>query len=309
MQRTNPDTSFIEPYTQKSTFLLEGVALAATLYTPECSTRTPLPAILMVGGWGSVQRALTYPFVCHFVQAGFAVMEFDFQGWGMSAGWPRQNINPWQRVKAASTALAHLKAQTEVDASQVFLWGTSFGGGHVVDLAVLHPDVQGVIAQVPMLDGMAAVKAVPILRLLKFSAYFMAGLVKPGYALTLPTLGAKGDFATMDRDGAWDAMQLGLGAIKEAKYVNLVTSGSLLYMGFYRPVTQLKNVQVPMLLVGAVNDSVAPYVAKKIASVNNPNIQTVEINANHFDPYFEPVFSSNIKAQLAFLQERLRNIS
>lgn len=299
--RSNPDTAFITPQATRSKFVFNGVELAATLYTAEKTSKQPLPAMLIVGGWGSVQRAFTYPFVCHFVQAGFAVMEFDFQGWGMSAGWPRQDINPWQRVKAASAALAHLRSQAEVDPTQVYLWGTSFGGGHVVDLAVLQPDVQGVIAHVPMLDGLEAVKAVPFSRLLKFSAYFMAGLLKPGYALTLPTLAPEGEFATMDRDGAYDAMQLGLAALEGTKYVNAVTSRSLLTMGFYRPVTQLKKVAVPMLLVGATQDTVAPYIADKIAAIGNPNIQTFEISANHFDPYFEPVFSENIKEQLAFL--------
>ena len=99
--RTNPDTAFIKPIFQRSTFIFEGDELAATLYTPEQKSKEYFPAILMIGGWGSVQRAFTYPFVCHFVQAGFAVMEFDFQGWGMSGGWPRQDINPWARVRAA----------------------------------------------------------------------------------------------------------------------------------------------------------------------------------------------------------------
>lgn len=44
--------------------------------------------------------------------------------------------------------------------------------------------------------------------------------------------------------------------------------------------------QVPMLLVGATQDSVAPYVTDKIAAINNPNIHTHEIHTNHFDPYF-----------------------
>lgn len=301
--RSNPDTSFIEPHSERSKFIFNGIELAATLYTPEKASKKPLPAILIVGGWGSVQKAFTYPFVCHFVKAGFAVMEFDFQGWGMSAGWPRQDINPWARVKAASAALAHLRSQAVIEPTQVYLWGTSFGGGHVVDLAVLHPDVQGVIAHVPMLDGLEAVKAVSFSRLMKFSAYFMAGLVKPGYALTIPTLAPEGEFATMDRDGAYAAMQLGVEAMQGAKYVNAVTTRSLLTMGFYRPITQLKKVQVPMLLVGATQDTVAPYVADKIAAIGNPNIQTHEITANHFDPYFEPVFSDNIQAQLEFLKK------
>lgn len=311
--RVNPDIAFIKPQFQRSTFVFEGNELAATLYTPAQPAKKYLPAILMVGGWGSVQRAFTYPFVCHFVQAGFAVMEFDFQGWGLSAGWPRQDINPWARVRAASAALAHLKAQEGVDPTHIIAWGTSFGGGHVVDLAVQHPDLQGVIAHVPMLDGLQAVKAVPFFTFLKFSLYFTAGVFKPGYALTIPTIAPAGEFATMDRDGAWEAKEIGIAAMseimddamKKVKYVNAVTTRSLITMGFYRPVSQLKKIRVPTLLIGATQDTVAPYVAEKIAAVNNPYIETFELDANHFDPYFEPCFSPNIAAQLAFLRKLL----
>lgn len=121
----------------------------------------------MVGGWGSVQQALTVSFVNSFVAAGYAVMEFDFPGWGLSGGWPRGDINPWRRVKAANAALAHLKSQSRVDAHRIVLWGTSFGGGHVVDLATQHPDLYGAIIQVPMLDGLATGRAAPLTRLVQ----------------------------------------------------------------------------------------------------------------------------------------------
>lgn len=176
---------------RKSTFLFSGANCAATLYVPQ-DANTPRPAILMVGGWGSVQQALTEPFINRFLAAGYLVMEFDFPGWGRSAGWPRQHINPWQRVRCASAALAHLKAQAEVDADRIVLWGTSFGGGHAVDLATLHADLQGVIAQVPMLDGRATSLRTPRPRLLQFAKEVLLGLIKPGYAHRIPTLAAEG---------------------------------------------------------------------------------------------------------------------
>jgi len=109
--RRYPDTSQVRLRAIKSTFTAEGALCAATLYVPQgTAPDQALPAILMVGGWGSIQRALTSSFTHRFVEAGFAVMEFDYPGWGDSGGFPRQGINPWRRTRVADTALAHLKS-------------------------------------------------------------------------------------------------------------------------------------------------------------------------------------------------------
>lgn len=109
----------------------------------------------------------------------------------------------------------------------------------------------------------------------------------------------------MDRDQAWDALELGLAAHDNKKYVNLVTARSALTMAFYRPWTRLKDVKIPMLIVGATRDTVAPFVADKVRRVANPHLQVMQIEADHFDPYFEPYFPHAITPQLAFLNEVL----
>lgn len=290
----------------KSSFIHSGVTCAATLYMPAEAEPTSLPAVLMVGGWGGVQEALTTPFIRRFVEAGFAVMEFDYPGWGHSAGWPRQDINPWTRVKVANTALAHLKGLPQINERSIVLWGTSFGGGHVVDIASEHPEILGAIIQVPMLDGLATVMAVPFFRQLQFGLFGLLDLLKPGSRIHLPTLARPGEFGSMDRDDAWNALELGITGAGEKKYDNRVTARSLLTMAFYRPWKRLKNVNVPMLVVGATRDTVAPFVADKVRGVKNQHLQVIAMDANHFDPYFDPVFPEMIGYQLAFLDALTR---
>lgn len=300
--RRYPDTSHVRSRAIKSTFTAAGVACSATLHVPADMPDSPRPAVLMVGGWGSVQQALTSSFVNRFVEAGFAVMEFDYPSWGHSAGWPRQDINPWTRVRVADAALAHLKNLPQVDAYKIVLWGTSFGGGHVVDLAAAHPELRGAIIQVPMLDGVVTVRAVPPLRLLKFIATGVIDLIKPGLRIYFPTLAKPGEFGTMDRDRAWDALTTAIKALNDNKYDNRVTARSLLTVAFYRPWTRLKKVDLPMLIVGATRDTVAPFVSDKVRGVRNPNLQVIEMDADHFDPYFDPFFPQMIGHQLAFLK-------
>lgn len=300
--RSYPDTSHVRSRALKSTFIGEGVACAATLHVPQDAPDAPRPAILMVGGWGSVQQALTSSFVKRFVDAGFAVMEFDYPSWGHSAGWPRQDINPWVRVRVADAALAHLKSLPQVDEYKIVLWGTSFGGGHVVDLAAEHPELRGAIIQVPMLDGLVTVQAVPTFRLMKFIAMGVVDLLKSGSRIHIPTLARPGEFGTMDRDRAWDALDIAIKALDNNKYDNRVTARSLLTMAFYRPWTRLKRVKLPMLIVGATRDTVAPFVSGKVRGVRNPNLQVIEMDADHFDPYFDPFFPQMLGHQLAFLK-------
>jgi pimeloyl-ACP methyl ester carboxylesterase len=157
---------------------------------------------------------------------------------------------------------------------------------------------------------MAAVKAVPLVRMLRFGLYAFADLVhgwrKPVY---VPVVAPEGDWASMDRDGAGEAMQKALQALLEhggpeaAVYDNRVAARSLLTMGLYRPFRSLKQVKIPILVVGATRDTVAPFVEDKIRALNNPNIKMEKLDANHFDPYFDPALSTNLGYQLAFLRD------
>ncbi len=301
--RRYPNTSHVRVRSTKSTFMAEGALCAATLHVPhDLPPDQPLPAILMVGGWGSIQLALTSSFTHRFVEAGYAVMEFDYPGWGDSGGFPRQGINPWRRTRVADTALAHLKSQAQVLAHDITLWGTSFGGGHVVDLATQHPELKGAIVQVPMLDGLAATFATPIGRLLKMVALGLLDLVKPGAPICIPTLSEEGGFSTMDRDGGLQALQAALAAHPDRKYDNRVAARSVLPLPLYRPWLRLKDVQIPMLMIGATGDTVAPFVSDKVKRVGNPNVQVIEVAANHFDPYFDPLFPGMLAHQLKFLR-------
>jgi len=290
----------------KSSFQSAGVRCASTLHLPEGAG--PFPAILMVHGWGGVQDALTLPFYAPIIEAGFAVMTFDYVGWGQSDGTPRNVINPWHRERDVENALRHLREQSRIDSARIVLWGTSFGGGHVVRLAAQHPELLGAIAQVPMLDGMAAAKAVPPMRMARFGLSGLVDLMRGKNPIYLPVVAAEGEWSSMDRDGAALAMEKGMQALVEhhgaeaQPYDNRVAARSLLTMGLYRPFKSLKDITIPLLIVGATRDTVAPFVEKRIRALGNPRIRIETLDANHFDPYFEPALSRNLEYQLDFLK-------
>ena len=286
---------------ERTGFYSRGVWCAATLHRPARDNQETMPAILMLHGWGGIQDALTVPFYEEFTRAGYVVMTFDYRSWGDSAGLPRQTISARQRMWDADAALAFLKSRADVDPARIVAWGSSFGGGHAVELASDHPELAGVIAQVPMLDGWATVQAVPLRRLVRFALCSLADRIKPGRPVYLPVVGETGTFSSMDRDDANKALQLAERSIGR-QYDNRVAARSLMTMGPYRPFKRLKAIKSPTLMLGATEDTVAPFVESAIRKVNNPNITVATVTANHFEPYFEPVFSEVIEKELGFLK-------
>ncbi len=291
---------------RKDRFESHGCQCAATLHLPP-DFSGGVPAVLMMHGWGGIQLMLVKEYIRCFNQAGLAVMTFDYPGWGDSEGLPRGRINPWKRVRTGESALAFLKAQREIDASRIFLWGSSFGGGHAVDLAAEHPELAGVIAQVPMLDGLDAVTAVPFTRLLRFGLDITRDLLNPFATHYLPVVSAPGEYSSMDRDGAIRAQQWTEHNLPQA-YDNRVVASSMLWMGFYRPMRNLHRISVPALVIGATKDTVAPFDEKKVRKAVSATTEVHTLEADHFDPYLQPCFSQNITLQLSFLKKQLEKV-
>lgn len=143
--------------------------------------------------------------------------------------------------------------------------------------------------------------AVPLLRQLRFGLYAFADLLKPGKPIYIPVVAPPGEFASMDRDGANEALVRGMAQAKHA-YDNRVAARSVLTMGFDRPFKRLKDIRVRTPIIGGKRDTVAPFIEKKVRQLGGSLLEVQSLDANHFDPYFEPSLSINLGYQLAFLK-------
>ena len=282
-----------------------GNKCAAKIYYPNVETAQKHPVILMVHGWGGTQDLLTLPFVQAFMQIGYAVMTFDYSTWGKSEGMPRNQISPWLRVREAEQAIQYLQNLEKIDADKIVVWGTSFGGGHTIDLAAKYPHLLGAIAHVPMLDGVQAVLANPVKDMLKIGLKVVQDYLPSQSRTYIPVIAPEHQFATMNRDQAYDFFMKNYQESGKSidDYDNRVTARSVLTIGMYRPIRHLKTIKIPTLLIGATRDSVAPFDPEKIKKINNPHIEYQLLDANHFEPYFEPIFQQNIQYQLEFLKK------
>lgn len=135
-------------------FRSEGVALRGWLYLPEA--RAERPAIVMTHGFSGVKEQYLDRYAEVFAAAGFVVLLYDHPNFGDSDGEPRQEIDPVMQRRGYRDAITWLGAQARVDARRIGIWGTSYSGGHVLEVAALDRRVKCVVAQVPTVSGHAS---------------------------------------------------------------------------------------------------------------------------------------------------------
>lgn len=125
-----------------------GTRCAAVLWLPEGASATaPRPGIVMCHGFTGIKEWLLPPFAEAFCTAGFAVLTFDYRGFGASDG-ARGRLVPQEQVEDIRNAITFLAIQPGVDAGRIGLWGTSFGCANVVQAAGIDARPKCVVGQV-----------------------------------------------------------------------------------------------------------------------------------------------------------------
>lgn len=159
---------------RRATVSSEGIALAAEVYQHRAQAGKPRPTIVLCHGWGGEAAGLRRTATA-FAAVGYTAIAFDYRGWGESGGRlvlskpqaPRRDgrpftaevvelrevVHPWEHVQDITSVIAWAIAQPEVDATKLGLWGTSYGGGHVLFVTAYDPRIKAVVAQVAAFDS------------------------------------------------------------------------------------------------------------------------------------------------------------
>ncbi len=124
--------------------------IAVTLRKTEQNDR--LPVIILCHGFCGIQDILLPAFAEAFATAGFLAVTFDYRGFGASGG-ERGRLVPARQIDDILSVVAWVKTQPEADSKRIGLWGTSFGGCHVLGAAAGNPDIKGVVSQLAFADG------------------------------------------------------------------------------------------------------------------------------------------------------------
>ncbi len=139
---------------EEVSFYSGGEKVVGRLHRPDAPGRAPV--VVTCPGWMEVMcSAVSEPFHEGFARAGYAVLTFDFRGWGATggeAGW----VRPAAQLEDMLAAIAYAKTRKDLDSERLALFGLGgTGGGVAIHAAAADPAVRAVAVQTVVADGEA----------------------------------------------------------------------------------------------------------------------------------------------------------
>ncbi|THJ30667.1 alpha/beta hydrolase [Lampropedia aestuarii] len=135
-------------------FPVDGDFIRGTLYLPESTKK--IPAVALAHGWAMVAGGDLEDYALQVATRGIAALSFDYRNLGKSDGKPRQHLDPHRQVEDFKAAISFLRTQKTINPDQIGIWGSSYGGGHVLTVAATDPRVRCVVSQVPTISSWRA---------------------------------------------------------------------------------------------------------------------------------------------------------
>jgi fermentation-respiration switch protein FrsA (DUF1100 family) len=283
-------------------FASGGEQCAAWLYRPPEASG----CVVLAHGWTGVREQRLDAFAERFAASGLAALVFDYRHFGASGGEPRSLLDIPSQLEDWRAAIEFARAIDGIDPRRIALWGSSFSGGHVIELAAADPAVAAVVAQVPFVDGLANLPRLGLVRALRLTA---AGLRDQLGALAgrepymIPSVGPPGSAAVMSSPDA----EPGFRALNppQLEWPNEAAARVALRVSSYRPVRSAGDVRCPILFVIAAHDAVTPPDLAMRAAARAPKAEVLVYPCGHFDPYVGALFEQVVAAETAFLGTHL----
>ena len=294
-----------------TTFVSGGLRCCAWIYS---SAQRGTTCIVMAHGFGATRHYGLDRFARRFCGLGCDVLLFDYRHLGESEGTPRGLIKVKRQHEDWHAAIAHARS---LGYRRIVLWGSSFAGGHVLQLAADEPEIVGVISQVPHISGLATSMAVPLRNLPRALGAILADAVLSpfGKRFYIMAFGPVGSLAAMSTPGAYDSLvkmlpkgECGEESPEWRAYFdrhNRVAALGLIETLLYSPGKRAAQISCPVLLQAARNDRTTPFEAARRTAERMQDCEFREHDADHFDVYLGQAFEAVVGEQIDFLKRRV----
>lgn len=284
----------------------DGEQLAAYLYRPEATTG-PAPCVVMAHGFSATRDDGLPGYAEAFCDAGFVVVLFDYRHFGASTGEPRQLLDIARQHDDYRAVIAWARRLDGVDPDRIVLWGSSFSGGHVLEVAAADARIAAVIAQAPFADAIPTLKLMPLRNIVHAIAEGVRDQVAAWRGRPprlIPAVGDPGTFAAMTAPEAKPGFESVVG--QNSKWRNEFAARLVLRLALYRPGLKASRLRMPLLMCVCDDDATTPPKPAVKAAGRAPRGELRRYPYGHFDIYHDPQVKAD---QVAFLQRAISHVS
>ncbi len=270
---------------------------AAWLYRPRTADGSS-PCIVMANGFSLTRHDGLPAYAERFAAAGFAVLVFDYRGFGDSPGSPRQRFRIRAQVADWRAAVAFARGDPGIDPRRMVLWGFSFSGGHAVTVAARDHGVAAALVLCPFVDGVRRVLATPP----AVSARVMPGAIADwlGRDVTIPVTGPEGSVAAMSFAGEQEGFAEAVA--DDSPWEDRISPGIYATVAVHRPVRRAGSIRCPLWVgIGDRDITVDRAAAIRLAE-RAPRGEAHHYPMEHFEPLTPEGLEAILPDQLAFLE-------
>ena len=264
-----------------------------------------------------------------------SALVYDNRSFGSSDGLPRCEIIPSLQVSDMQDAITYAQTLEEIDSERIAIWGSSYSGANVLQVAALDRRVKAVLAQVPMISGwenanrLISSVAIPEIQKICVAGYIIHNFrliildrinrMKGGKPATVPVVtNDPHGMAALPGIGAWEYFETAH-LTKAPNWVNEVTikrfcthpstklTFSLEVLPSHNPRPYIPLIApTPLLLTVAANDTITPTDLQLAAYNEAREPKQLElVPGDHFVVYAGPTFEKVVSTQTEFLRKWL----
>lgn len=285
-------------------FKSEGTRIKGYLRTPDGAP--PHACLVMCHGFGGTMDRLEDA-AQMFSEAGYAVLTFDYRGFGESEGRPRQLVSVRKQLADIAAAIAFARGEPSIDPARIALWGSSLGGGHVVVAAAQDGKIAAVISQVPFNGFPKAVEGRSKKETRKLFRAILSDWLRGKLGLPrryIKAVGRPGELAVMASDEAAEIVETMIGS-GETTWENRIAPAGILEMARYKPSDHAKKLDAPLLLSAAEQDRETPLELVLEIARAAPRGEIRRYPIRHFDVYRPDIREAVIGDQISFLRTHM----
>lgn len=253
-------------------------------FYPSRKKKSAKTAVIMAHGF-SAEKTWNLPvFAEYFQKNGLNTLIFDYRTCGASSGAPRNFLSPSRQVEDYASAMQYCQKNHGIE--KFILWGVSFSGGHVLQIAAKKEfTIIGVCALVPHLTPIPAILKLGLPKLaavggLAIFAELQYQLLQKEIEIPITAPPGKQGFLTFP--GWYDDITK---YVKENPnyWENRMPVRLLLEMLTYYPLRSAHKIDCPVQLIYGVRDNGIDPNSIRTAAARIKQSETVSLTIKHFE--------------------------